>query len=167
MPQRCVHNSVLAPNCSQQPDGTQWWVDRCLSEQMGFARGKTQILSWVLLTTPSPGGRTGNPEKSEPGGTRIQLPQPSSGAPWLTSPPRCDPGRKSVNVLKTSKARWVYWRKTSQLHGAVLLLVLPASPIWLLLLLNVAMSQVGTAASSLVFSLPNTTGSVLKGFTSL
>lgn len=82
-------------------------------------------------------------------------------------PPRCDPGRKSVNVLKTSKARWVYWRKTSQLHGAVLLLVLPASPTWLLLLLNVAMSQVGTAASSLVFSLPNTTGSVLKGFTSL
>lgn len=82
-------------------------------------------------------------------------------------PPRCDPGRKSVNVLKTSKARWVYWRKTSQLHGAVLLLVLPASPIWLLLLLNVAMPQVGTAASSLVFSLPNTTGSVLKGFTSL
>lgn len=82
-------------------------------------------------------------------------------------PPRCNPGRKSVNVLKTSKARWVYWRKTSQLHGAVLLLVLPASPTWLLLLLNVAMPQVGTAASSRVPSLPNTTGSVLKGFTSL
>lgn len=85
-------------------------------------------------------------------------------------PSRCNPGRKSVNVLKTSKARWVYWRKTSQLHGAVLLLVLPASPPWLLLLLSVAngaMPQVETAASSRVPSLPNTTGSMLKRFTSL